>query len=64
VNALFPLASALKPWVGLSPWQWALGGDPLVNAAEPWRYLVLVIPTLVLLVVGTLVVRRRDVEAA
>lgn len=64
VNALFPLASALKPWVGLSPWQWALGGDPLVNAAEPWRYLALVIPTLALLALGTLVVRRRDVEAA
>jgi ABC-2 type transport system permease protein len=64
VNALFPLAHELKDWVAISPWQWALGGDPLIHAAEPWRYAALLLPTLGLIVVGTLLVGRRDVAAA
>lgn len=61
VNALFPLVAELKPFVGISPWQWALGGNPLVNAVEPWRYLALVVPAAALLLIGTLMVRGRDV---
>ena len=29
--ALFPLSDVLEPWKHASPWDWALGGDPLVN---------------------------------
>jgi ABC-2 type transport system permease protein len=64
VNALFPLVGELKSWVGVSPWQWALGGDPLVHPAEPWRYLALLLPTVALVAMGTLAVARRDVSVA
>jgi ABC-2 type transport system permease protein len=64
INALFPLVTELGPLVGISPWQWALGGDPLLHPAEPWRYLALLLPTLVLVVLGTVAIRRRDIAAA
>lgn len=64
IAALFPISKVLEPWKVISPWNWALGGDPLVQGAEPWRYGVLVAATLVLIAVGTLAVRRRDVAAA
>ena len=62
--ALFPLSDLLKPLSGLSPWKWALGGDPLVNAAEPWRYVVLVVPVVILVVLAVAGFVRRDVRAA
>lgn len=64
VNALFPLVTGLASWVWISPWQWALGGDPLVHAAEAWRYAALLVPAIVLAILGTLAVDRRDVAAA
>lgn len=63
VNALFPLVSALKAWNVISPWQWALGGDPLLHATEPWRYAALLLPAAALVLLGTAAVRRRDVFA-
>ncbi|MGH2475517.1 MAG: ABC transporter permease subunit [Candidatus Limnocylindrales bacterium] len=64
VAALFPLSDTLKPLADASPWSWALGGDPLVNATEPWRYLALLVPTIALAGIGVLVFGRRDVRAA
>jgi ABC-2 type transport system permease protein len=64
VNALLPLSETLTPWHRLSPWAWALDGNPLENPTEPWRYVALVLPSIALLVIGTLLVRRRDVAAA
>lgn len=64
VAALFPLSDALEPLSGLSPWKWALGGDPLVNAAEPWRYVALIVPAVVLVVVAVAGFTRRDIRAA
>lgn len=64
VAALFPLSDALKPWVGLSPWDWALSGDPLVNATELWRYAALAVPSIVLAAVGIFAFERRDIRAA
>ena len=64
IAALFPLSEALKPWRVISPWEWALGGDPLLNASEPWRFAVLAGPAVVLAVVGILAFDRRDVRAA
>jgi ABC-2 type transport system permease protein len=63
VAALFPLSSVLAPWRHLSPWDWALGGDPLGQATEAWRYVALVVPSLILVAVGLVGVERRDVEA-
>jgi ABC-2 type transport system permease protein len=64
VAALFPLSDALEPLQGLSPWEWALGGDPLKNTAEAWRYVSLIVPTVVLTILGLIGFRRRDVRAA
>ena len=64
VAALFPLSDQLMPWSGLSPWKWALGGDPLVNGAEPWRYAALLLPPVALMVLAVTGFVRRDVRAA
>lgn len=64
VSALFPLSDLLKPWVGISPWNWALGGDPLVNGGELWRYAALVVPSILLALVGIAAFNRRDVRSA
>jgi len=64
VAALFPLSDVLAPWAQLSPWDWALGGDPLVNPAELWRYAALAVPSLALAVVGIAAFERRDIRSA
>ena len=64
VAALFPLSDALAPWRHLSPWDWALGGDPLLHAAEAWRYAALIVPTVGLGALGVRAFGRRDVAAA
>lgn len=62
--ALFPISDVLAPWRHASPWDWALGGDPLANATEAWRYLALGVPALVLVAGGAWAFGRRDVRAA
>jgi len=62
--ALFPISDVLAPWRHASPWDWALGGDPLVNGAEAWRYLALAVPAVVLFAIGAMGFARRDVRAA
>jgi beta-exotoxin I transport system permease protein len=64
VAALFALSDPLKPVSGLSPWKWALGGDPLVNGAEPWRYAALLLPAVAFVVLAVAGFVRRDVRAA
>jgi ABC-2 type transport system permease protein len=64
VAALFPLSDVLGPWARLSPWDWALGGDPLVNGAEPWRYAALALPALALVIIGIVLFDRRDIRSA
>lgn len=63
VAALFPISDALSSWKVISPWDWALGGNPLEHPAEPWRYVVLVAAALALVLMGTIEVTRRDVAA-
>ena len=58
------LSDVLKPLSGLSPWKWALGGDPLVNLTDPWRYAVLLLPAVALATLGVAGFVRRDVRAA
>lgn len=64
VAALFPLSDVLAPWAHLSPWDWALGGDPLVNPVEAWRYAALAVPSLVLVIIGIVAFERRDIRSA
>lgn len=64
VIALFPISDVLEPWRHVSPWDWALGGDPLAEPTEAWRYLALGIPALALVAAGTWAFGRRDVRAA
>jgi ABC-2 type transport system permease protein len=64
IMALFPISDVLEPWRHTSPWDWALGGDPLVNQSAAWRYLALAGPALAMVVAGTLLFGRRDVQAA
>ncbi len=64
VAALFQVSDVLSPWRVLSPWDWALSGDPLVNPTEAWRYLSLLVPTVLLGVLGVVGFRRRDVQVA
>ena len=63
-SALPPLDDRVAPISRLSPWDWAMGGDPLVHTTDPWRYLVLLGPALVLIAVGVVGFGRRDVRAA
>ena len=64
VAALFPLSDVLEAWAWLSPWDWALGGDPLFHATEAWRYVALAGAAAVLVVVGVIAFARRDVRSA
>ncbi len=63
VVALFSFSSTLEPWSHLSPWSWAFGGNSLEQATDLWRYAVLLIPAIVLVVIGLLAVKRRDIAA-
>ena len=64
IAALFPLSPLLAPWRHLSPWDWALGGDPLEAPTEAWRYVALLAPTGVLVAFAMRAVTRRDVASA
>jgi ABC-2 type transport system permease protein len=62
--ALFPLSEILKPWRHASPWDWALGGDPLTGTTDAWRYLTLGVPAVLLILAGAWLFGRRDITAA
>ena len=64
VLALFQLSPLLAPWRHISPWDWALGGDPLSNPTEPWRYLILAGGAVLFATVGIVGFDRRDVRSA
>lgn len=64
VAALFPLSKPLAPLAHLSPWDWALAGDPLLNSTEAWRYLALGAPAIGLAMLGVYLFGRRDVRSA
>lgn len=64
VAALFPLSDVLESWAWLSPWDWALGGDPLSDPTEAVRYVALAASTAGLLLVGVVAFARRDVRSA
>jgi ABC-2 type transport system permease protein len=62
--ALFPISDVLEPWRHASPWDWALGGRPLSNPTEAWRYVALGAPAVILVALGTWLFGHRDIQAA
>ena len=63
VVALFSFSPVLQPWSQLSPWSWAFAGDPLQNPTELGRYLLLVVPAIIVVLVGLRAVTRRDIAS-
>jgi ABC-2 type transport system permease protein len=63
VNALFPISDALKPLRVISPWDWAFAGNPLEHSVELWRVVVLVVIGVILAIIGSIVVRSRDIAS-
>jgi hypothetical protein len=60
----FLLVSALAPWRHLSLWDWAFGGEPLLQATAVWRFVVLAAAVVVVLAgVGAAGFGRRDMRA-
>lgn len=64
VAALFPLSDALATWAGLSPWDWALGGDPLVKPTDVVRPVALAAAAGALILGGGIAFARRDIRSA
>lgn len=64
VAALFPVADLFKPWAVVSPWNWALGGNPLENPTDVLRVAAPIVASAILIAIGTVAVARRDVAAA
>lgn len=64
IAGLFPLVGGLAPLAHISPWDWALGGDPLTKPTAPWRYLALGLPALAMALFAVWAVGRRDIRAA
>ncbi|WP_411080520.1 ABC transporter permease [Streptomyces sp. cmx-18-6] len=64
LHAIAPMSDALKPLANVSPWEWALGSDPLLNGI-PWGGVALLVAVAVAVVgVGTYAVDRRDIKNA
>jgi ABC-2 type transport system permease protein len=64
LNALGPLNSALSPWRRLSPWDWALGNDPLQHGWSPGGLMLLLAVVLILATAGIVGLARRDIRSA
>lgn len=64
IQAFLPLSDSLDAWAAVSPWQWALGADPLNGGVDAAGAAALAGLSLLLLAVGTYVVARRDVRSA
>lgn len=64
LHAIAPLSSALEPLAVISPWEWALGNDPLSNGFDLVGLALLASASVVVVAVGTPLVDRRDVRTA
>jgi len=62
VNGLHGLAGWLDPFRVVSPF-WLVGSSPLQQGADAWGVLVVTLAALVVLLAGSLLVERRDLEA-
>ena len=61
VNGLHDLVGWLDPFRFLSPF-WLVGASPLQNGADGWGVLAVLAAALAILVAGSLLVERRDLE--
>jgi len=61
VSGLHGLAGWLDPFRFLSPF-WLVGSSPLQNGADGWGVLVVVVAAILVLLAGSLLVERRDLE--
>ncbi len=59
--SLGPLVDGLRPWLKFTPFQWALGNDPLRNGLSPGYTAVLLAGSVLLFVLSVVAFRRRDV---
>ena len=62
-DSLAPLVEAFEPVQHVSPWQWALGNDPLVNGFDTSGVALLVGLSVVLIAVGTVLIGKRDIRS-
>jgi len=60
-NAVLPQVEGLAGARALSPWDWYLGGDPLVNGVQVGHVLLLAGAAVLLVAAGTWAFRRRDI---
>lgn len=63
VSSVLPLADALEPAQQLSPWYWAVRTQPVTQGVAPWGWVALVVTTAAVVVLGTELIRRRDIRA-
>ena len=59
--SLGPLVGALKPWLRVTPFQWALGNEPLRNGISGGYVTLLVVTSGATFVLAVLAFRRRDI---
>ncbi|MFD7508701.1 ABC transporter permease subunit [Streptomyces sp. NPDC059853] len=64
LHAIAPLADALEPVSVLSPWEWALGSDPLTTGFSLTGPLALLLVSAALVAAGTVGIERRDIKNA
>ena len=63
LHAIAPMSQALEPLANISPWEWALGSEPL-RSGFPWGGVALLgIVAVLAVAVGTFAVGRRDVKS-
>lgn len=62
LNALAPLADWLEPWQKVSPFNWALGDNPLVNGLDWGKAGLLFGFTMLLVVAADVVYHRHDIQ--
>ena len=59
--SLGPLVKGLQPWLKVTPFQWALGNDPLRNGLAPGYTGLLVLLSLMLYLLSLVAFQRRDI---
>lgn len=64
VHALLPLVESLEDFAAVSPWEWALGGNPLADGFDGTGVVFLAIGIVLLVGVGLFGVRRRTIRTA
>jgi len=64
MSFVLPLAEPMGWARSWSPWYWAIGEQPITNGIDAWRLLLVSGLALLLVVVGTVSIDRRDIRTA